>query len=84
MVNFFTTVVGIFTRLINGLTALTSFLLFVIWLHTRDLYYTIANLFLPSRRVGRVVPPGRPGHRAVWPNFKAPIQASDSRSPCPA
>ncbi|KAF7159628.1 hypothetical protein CNMCM5623_005008 [Aspergillus felis] len=84
MVNFFTTAVGTFRRLINLLTALASVLLFAAWLTIRDLYYCIANLFLPRRHVGSVVPSDHPGHGGVWPQFQAPIQATDSRSPCPA
>ncbi|KAF7176103.1 hypothetical protein CNMCM7691_001579 [Aspergillus felis] len=84
MVNFFTTAVGIFRRLINLLIALASVLLFAAWLTIRDLYYCIANLFLPRRHVGSAVPSDHPGHGGVWPQFQAPIQATDSRSPCPA
>ncbi|GFG20469.1 conserved hypothetical protein [Aspergillus udagawae] len=84
MVNLFTTTVGILRRLINLLIALASVLLFAVWLTIRDLYYCIANLFLPRRHVGSVVPFDHPGHGGVWPQFQAPIQATDSRSPCPA
>ncbi|RLM00415.1 hypothetical protein CFD26_108536 [Aspergillus turcosus] len=84
MVNFFTTAVGIFRRLFNLLIALAYILGFVIWLTIRDLYYCIANLFFPRRHVGSVVPSDHRGHGGVWPEFKAPIQGSDSRSPCPA
>ena len=50
MVNFFTTIVGIFTRLINLLIKLVPLLWFVIWLHIRDLYYTVRDPspFLPT------------------------------------
>ena len=43
MVNFFTTVVGIFTRLINFLIALALLLQFIIWLHLRDHYYDVRD-----------------------------------------
>jgi hypothetical protein len=43
MVNFFTTVVGIFTRLINLLITLAPLLSFIIWLHIRDLYYSVRD-----------------------------------------
>ncbi|KAH6983925.1 Chloroperoxidase [Ilyonectria destructans] len=83
MVSFFTTVLGIFIRLIHLSITFIPFLLFIIGLHTRDLIYSIANLFFPSRRVGSVVPPGHPGHRGVWPQYIAPTPGIESRSPCP-
>ncbi|KAK7230146.1 hypothetical protein V2G26_002316 [Clonostachys chloroleuca] len=83
MVNLFTTLLGIFRRLVSLSMTLAPFLIFVIWLHTRDLFFSITNLFLPSRRAGHVVPPGRPGHRGVWPKYIAPTIGSESRSPCP-
>jgi hypothetical protein len=43
MVNFFTTVVGIFTRLINLLIALAPLLSFIVWLHIRDLCYSVRD-----------------------------------------
>ncbi|GIJ91753.1 hypothetical protein Asppvi_010725 [Aspergillus pseudoviridinutans] len=84
MVNFFTTAVGIFRRLIHLLITIALVLLFAVWLTIRDLYYCIANLFLPRRHVGSVVPSDHPGHGGVWPQFQAPSPATDSRSPCPA
>jgi hypothetical protein len=83
MVNFFTTLWGTFKSIIGLLVGLAPFLTFVVWLHTRDLFYSIINLFLPSRRVGRVVSPGRPGYRGVWPKFIEPTIGNESRSPCP-
>ncbi|KAH1854497.1 hypothetical protein KXX55_007713 [Aspergillus fumigatus] len=84
MVNVLTTTVGAFRRLFNLLKALASLLFLAIWLTIRDLYYVFANLSLPPRKVGSVVPSGQPGHGGVWPPFQAPVQATDSRSPCPA
>ena len=50
MVNFFTTVVGIFTRLIKLLMAKARLITFIIWLHIRDLYYCVRDRspFLPT------------------------------------
>jgi hypothetical protein len=51
MVNLFTTVFGIFKRFINLSIALAPFLLFIVWLHTRDLFYSVGDpslFFLPS------------------------------------
>ncbi|GFF32085.1 LOW QUALITY PROTEIN: conserved hypothetical protein [Aspergillus udagawae] len=68
---------------LEGLSiALASVLLFAVWLTVRDLYYCITNLFLPRRHVGSVVPFDHLGHGGVWPQFQAPIQATNSRSPC--
>jgi hypothetical protein len=83
MVNFFTTLWGTFKSITGLLMGLAPFLTFVVWLHTRDLFYSIINLFLPSRRVGQVVSPGRPGYRGVWPKFIEPTIGNESRSPCP-
>ncbi|GFF81311.1 conserved hypothetical protein [Aspergillus lentulus] len=84
MVNIFTTTVGTFRRLFNLLEALAALLFYNIWLTIRDINYVTANLFLPRRKVGSVVPFDQPGHGGVWPQFQAPIQATDSRSPCSA
>ncbi|CAI7651127.1 hypothetical protein N7533_002010 [Penicillium manginii] len=83
MVNLFTTVVGIFTRLIKASIGLTPWVTFAIWLEIRDLFYLIANRFRPSRPVGRVVLPGHPGHGGIWPSYLPPTQGKESRSPCP-
>ncbi|KAL5584245.1 hypothetical protein FOVSG1_013634 [Fusarium oxysporum f. sp. vasinfectum] len=83
MVSLITTVLGIFVRLANLSITFISFLFFIISLHTRDLIYSTANLFRPSRRVGRVVPLGHAGHRGVWPQYIAPTSGIESRSPCP-
>ncbi|KAH1508748.1 hypothetical protein KXX06_007752, partial [Aspergillus fumigatus] len=72
MVNVLTTTVGAFRRLFNLLKALASLLFLAIWLTIRDLYYVFANLSLPPRKVGSVVPSGQPGHGGVWPPFQAP------------
>ncbi|KAF4221923.1 hypothetical protein CNMCM8980_006191 [Aspergillus fumigatiaffinis] len=84
MVNIFTTTVRTFRRLFHLLKTLVALLFFAIWLTIRDIYYVTANLFLPRCKVGSVVPSDQPGHGGVWPQFQAPIQATDSRSPCPA
>ncbi|KAJ6031535.1 hypothetical protein N7540_002267 [Penicillium herquei] len=83
MVNFFTTVIGLFSRFFNALIALTPWVWFAIWLEIRDVFYLIANIFRPSRQVGSVVPPGHPGHGGIWPKFQAPTRGKESRSPCP-
>ncbi|PKX90444.1 uncharacterized protein P174DRAFT_413317 [Aspergillus novofumigatus IBT 16806] len=84
MVNIFTTIVGTFRRFFHLLKALAALLFCALWLTIRDLYYVIANLFLPRRKVGSVVPFDQTGHGGVWAQFQAPIQATVSRSPCPA
>jgi hypothetical protein len=91
MVNVFTTIVGTFRRLFNLLKAIAALLFFAIWLTIRDIYYVVCSplglclsMNLPRPKVGSVVPSDQPGHGGVWPQFQAPIQATDSRSPCPA
>jgi hypothetical protein len=45
MVNLFTTVVGIFTRLIKASIGLTPWVTFAIWLEIRDLFYLVSYPF---------------------------------------
>lgn len=55
-------------------------LLFVV---TWDFGLFLANLVLPARKVGHVVPPGVPGHALNWPAYEPP-KPTDSRSSCKA
>lgn len=48
-----------------------------------DVSLTIANLFLPNRAEGHVVPEGHPGVGGKWPEYIAPKEG-DSRCACPA
>lgn len=45
MVNFFTTLAGILTRLIYLIITLLTLALFAIWLQTRDLFFLVGVLF---------------------------------------
>ncbi|RQM06383.1 hypothetical protein DH86_00001194, partial [Scytalidium sp. 3C] len=83
MINFFTTIGGVFTRLVEVTIAGAPLVNFVFWLTIRDLYYSIGNLFLRSRPVGKVVSQGCPGYRGQWPEYSPPNPGRDSRSPCP-
>ncbi|KAL4777970.1 Cloroperoxidase [Aspergillus varians] len=83
MVDLFAASFGFLTRLIKAIVALASLAFFAIQLRTRDLLWSFMNLFLRSRPVGKVVPPGYPGHGGVWPKYIAPTPGSKSRSPCP-
>ena len=47
MVNFFTTIVGIFTRLTQLTIALALLLIFSLWLTVRDLYYGVCHPLFP-------------------------------------
>lgn len=47
-----------------------------------DVSLTIANVLTPSRRLGLVIPQGRPGAGGKWPEYIAPGEG-DSRSACP-
>lgn len=42
-VNFFSTIVGIWTRIIQLNVALLPVLNFIFWLHLRDLYYSVGG-----------------------------------------
>ena len=48
MVNIFTIVLGIHTKLINLVIAVTPSLVFIIWLYIRDLYYSVSDPSLSS------------------------------------
>jgi len=48
-----------------------------------DVSLTIANLFLPDRAEGHVVPEGHLGFGGKWPEYIAPKEG-DSRCACPA
>ncbi|KAH9903474.1 chloroperoxidase-like protein [Cubamyces lactineus] len=48
-----------------------------------DFLFAVYNLLTPDRPVGRVVPPGQPGHGGTWPPYIPPRQG-DSRCSCPA
>lgn len=43
MVNLFTTLWGILKRIASQIMPLALFLSFVVWLHTRDLFYSVSN-----------------------------------------
>lgn len=43
----------------------------------------IANLFLPARRNGHVVPAAYRDDHQKWLNHIPPVRGRDSRSPCP-
>lgn len=43
MVNLFTTLWGILKRIASQMMPLALFLSFVVWLHTRDLFYSVSN-----------------------------------------
>lgn len=47
MVNLFTTLAGICTRLINGLIALAPWVSFAIWLEIRDVFYLVSTVPTP-------------------------------------
>jgi len=48
-----------------------------------DFILTIANIILPKRKIGHVVPAGHPGADGKWPEYVAPKEG-DSRCSCPA
>lgn len=43
MVNLFTTLLGIFKRLVSLSMALVPLLIFIILLHTRDIFYAVSD-----------------------------------------
>ncbi|KAL5333993.1 Cloroperoxidase [Aspergillus crustosus] len=83
MVNLLTSSFNFLTRLSKAIIAVATLALSVIQLRARDLLWTVMNVFLPSRPVGNVVPPGYPGHGGAWPKYIPPVPGSNSRSPCP-
>ncbi|KAG8998799.1 hypothetical protein FRB94_006647 [Tulasnella sp. JGI-2019a] len=74
---------GIVHRALKALFQLPIVLVLVLQLHLRDVMYTVLALTLPYRKVGKVIPHGKPGYAGLWPKYMAPLQ-DDSRSPCTA
>ncbi|GKZ34162.1 hypothetical protein AbraIFM66950_004346 [Aspergillus brasiliensis] len=83
MLDYFRIAANVLFRFSKAVFDLVLFSVFVVQLTVRDLIYTVTNPFLPSRRVGNVIPRGYPGHGGTWPEYTAPKRGEDSRSPCP-
>ncbi|KAH7322372.1 hypothetical protein B0I35DRAFT_406876 [Stachybotrys elegans] len=79
MANLFTIFLGICKRLISLLIVLAPYLISIIWLQIRVVFYSLVNLLLASRRAGSVVSRRCPGH-GVWPKYMAPT-GREIRSP---
>ncbi|KAJ7099862.1 Chloroperoxidase [Mycena crocata] len=54
-----------------------------IYIFIWDVGLTLINLVTPKKKIGSVVPSGRPGAGGKWPEF-VPPKEGDSRSCCPA
>jgi hypothetical protein len=48
-----------------------------------DSVLVLANLVLPKKPIGKVVPQGHPGANRKWPEY-VPREEGDSRCSCPA
>jgi len=69
--------------LISKLISTGTSLVKLVALSTVDFIYFILNLLLPQKPKGTVVAKGNQGYRGLWPEWQAPVQGVDSRSPCP-
>lgn len=70
----FTSFSRIFRGIFSGIATFFSLNALLLW----DIGLTIVNLVAPKKKIGSVVPEGKPGHKGIWPEYIAPKQ-SDSR-----
>ncbi|KAG8876294.1 hypothetical protein FRB98_007379 [Tulasnella sp. 332] len=81
-INPVSTIVGIISLAAGQLALFAEFLVFETRIRLEDTFYLLAGYLLPYRPKGRVIPPGKPGHAGLWPQYIPPTP-TDSRGPCP-
>jgi hypothetical protein len=70
----YTSLSRIFRGIFSGIGTLLSLNALLIW----DIGLTIVNLVTPKKKIGHVIPEGKPGHKGIWPEYIAPKEG-DSR-----
>jgi len=71
-----------FSRITRGLFSGIGTFFFLIGFFAWDLGLTLINLVTPKKKIGHVIPEGKPGHKGIWPEYIKPKEG-DSRCCCP-